>query len=129
MILLSLSTSAPYLATPHLSLHRIGCKHIPSYFEFPIVQYTYIRINSWFQSLRLLLLTYQLYSLRIPKSQCPAYEYIPVVSIIKSVPFTNFKSHVKVGERQTMKIFFEFSSIPHSHPYESAFLMPTLIAS
>ena len=32
----SLSPSAPYLATPHLSLLRIGCKHIPSYFAFPI---------------------------------------------------------------------------------------------
>ena len=27
---------APYLATPHFSLHRIGCKNIPSYFAFPI---------------------------------------------------------------------------------------------
>ena len=27
----------PYLATPYLSLHWIGCKHIPSYFAFPIV--------------------------------------------------------------------------------------------
>ena len=31
------SPSAPHMATPHLSLHRIGCKHIPSYFAFPIV--------------------------------------------------------------------------------------------
>ena len=37
VILLSLSPSAPYLATMHLSLHRIGCKHIPSYFAFPII--------------------------------------------------------------------------------------------
>ena len=37
MIFLSLSPSAPYLATPQLSLHRIGCKDIPSYFAFPIV--------------------------------------------------------------------------------------------
>ena len=36
MILFSPSPPAPYLATPHLSLHRIGCKHIPSYFAFPI---------------------------------------------------------------------------------------------
>ena len=34
---LSLSPSAPYLATPHYSLHRIGSNHIPSYFAFPIV--------------------------------------------------------------------------------------------
>ena len=32
---LSLFPSAPYRATPHLSVHRIGCKHIPSYFAFP----------------------------------------------------------------------------------------------
>ena len=38
MILLSDSPSAPYLATPHLSLHRIGSKHIPSYFALGIVQ-------------------------------------------------------------------------------------------
>ena len=38
MILLALSQSAPYLATPHLSLHRIGFKHIP-YFALPIVSY------------------------------------------------------------------------------------------
>ena len=38
MILFSLSPSAPYLATPLLSLHRIGCKHIPPYFAFPIVR-------------------------------------------------------------------------------------------
>ena len=37
MILLSLSSSAPYLETPHLSLHSIGCEHIPSYFAFSIV--------------------------------------------------------------------------------------------
>ena len=36
-ILLSLSPSAPYLATSNLSLHRIGCKHIPSCFAFTIV--------------------------------------------------------------------------------------------
>ena len=33
---LSLSLSAPYLATPHLSLHSIGSKHIPSYFALGI---------------------------------------------------------------------------------------------
>ena len=37
LIPLSLSPSAPYLATPHLSLHRIGSKHISSYFAFRIV--------------------------------------------------------------------------------------------
>ena len=37
MIVLSISLSAPYLATPHLSLHRIGSKHIPSYFVLGIV--------------------------------------------------------------------------------------------
>ena len=36
VIFLSLSPPVPYLATLHLSLHRIGCKHIPSYFAFPI---------------------------------------------------------------------------------------------
>ena len=33
----SLSPSDPYLAIPHLSLHGIGCKHIPPYFASPIV--------------------------------------------------------------------------------------------
>ena len=33
---LSLSLSATYLATPHLSLHRIGSKHITSYFALGI---------------------------------------------------------------------------------------------
>ena len=37
VILPSLIPSAPYLATPHLSLHKIGSKHIPSYFAFRIV--------------------------------------------------------------------------------------------
>ena len=36
VILLSLSPSAPYLATWHLSLQGIGCKHIPSSFAFPV---------------------------------------------------------------------------------------------
>ena len=40
MIFFSLSLSAPYLATPHWSLQRIGCKHIPSYFAFPITDGT-----------------------------------------------------------------------------------------
>ena len=44
MILLSLSPSAPYLATPHLSLDRIGFKHIPSYFAFPIVYLTHVAL-------------------------------------------------------------------------------------
>ena len=39
-VILSLSQSAPYLVTLHLYLHRIGCKHIPSYFTFPIVKKT-----------------------------------------------------------------------------------------
>ena len=26
------------LATPHLSLHWIGCKHIPSYVAFPVIK-------------------------------------------------------------------------------------------
>ena len=38
VIHLSLSLSTSYLTTPHFSLHRIGCKHIPSYFAFPKVQ-------------------------------------------------------------------------------------------
>ena len=41
VILLSISTSVPYLATPHLSLHIIGCNHIPSYFAFPIIWLTF----------------------------------------------------------------------------------------
>ena len=36
MTFLSLSLPAPYLATSQLSLHSIGCKHIPFYFAFPI---------------------------------------------------------------------------------------------
>ena len=36
VILLSLSPSVPYLATPHLCLNKIGCKHISCYFAFPI---------------------------------------------------------------------------------------------
>ena len=32
-----LSPPAPYLETPYLSLRKIGCKHISSYFAFPIV--------------------------------------------------------------------------------------------
>ena len=39
VILLSLSPSAAYLATPHICLQRIGCKHMPSYFACPIVGY------------------------------------------------------------------------------------------
>ena len=49
MILLSLSPSAPYLATPHLSLYRIGSKHIPSYFALGIIVYnTKILTNGLF---------------------------------------------------------------------------------
>ena len=36
MIVLSLSPSAPYPATPHLSLRRIDSKNIPSYFALGI---------------------------------------------------------------------------------------------
>ena len=48
MIFLSLSQSAPYLATSHLSLHKIGSKHIPFYFAFPIVlkQYALDRVTT-----------------------------------------------------------------------------------
>jgi hypothetical protein len=44
----SLSPSAPYLATPHLSLHKIDCKHIPSYFTFPIAGvHSYFVVSSF----------------------------------------------------------------------------------
>ena len=46
----SLSPSAPHLTTPHLTLHRIGCKHIPSYFAFPIVNYLWIGIQEYKQN-------------------------------------------------------------------------------
>ena len=39
----SIFPSTPYLATPHLSLHMVGCKHSPSYFAFHIVS---IKVNS-----------------------------------------------------------------------------------
>ena len=63
LILLSLSPSAPYLSTLHLSLHRIGCKRVPSCFAFPIINYCcpstrkssagMCRINSWLSRAKL----------------------------------------------------------------------------
>ena len=50
VILFSISPSAPYVATPHLCLHRIGCKRIPSYFAFPIMSCMIILIfDGWYK--------------------------------------------------------------------------------
>ena len=49
MILLSLSPSVPYLATPHLSLQKIGYTHI-AYFAFPIVVAWKFRRFPWLPS-------------------------------------------------------------------------------
>ena len=55
VILLSLSLSAPCLATPQLSLHRIDCKHVTSNFAFPIVIMLQLMFNvsvisqSWYK--------------------------------------------------------------------------------